>query len=74
MVEEYPSGMKRRTFLEASGGLAAVPLLSATGAQGAIPFRNSFSYPAFRASRRRSLGSLVVSGVGRAHLRHRLSA
>jgi aryl-alcohol dehydrogenase-like predicted oxidoreductase len=54
--------IRRRTFLAAVGGLAALPLLSPTTAQAAAG--SSVSYPSAIVKGRRKLASLEVSSLG----------
>ena len=64
MANERRTGMGRRGFLGAAGGLAAAPLLGGTRAQAAAQATGSGSDAAARAGGRRKLGSLDVSSVG----------
>lgn len=56
--------MGRRTFLGATGSLAAVPLLGGSGSQASAQTSAAGVSSAARANGRRKLGSLEVSSVG----------
>jgi aryl-alcohol dehydrogenase-like predicted oxidoreductase len=64
MADAKGNEISRRGLLAAGGGLATVPLLSATAARAATPAIGSVRYPATQSSDRRRLGSLEVSGIG----------
>ncbi|MFD0847960.1 aldo/keto reductase [Sphingosinicella xenopeptidilytica] len=64
MADANGNEISRRGLLAAGGGLAAVPLLSATAARAAPPAIGSVRYPATQSSARKRLGSLEVSGIG----------
>ena len=60
MPTDQKSGIERRTFLAAGGGLAAVPLLGGVAAQAAAPTPGAVRYPTAQVSGRRKLGTLEV--------------
>jgi hypothetical protein len=64
MATEHTQGIKRRTFLAASSGLAALPLIGGAMAQSAESPISAVRYPSATASGRRRLATLEVSAIG----------
>jgi aryl-alcohol dehydrogenase-like predicted oxidoreductase len=64
MAEERVSGIGRRVFLAAAGGLVAAPVLGESGLQASAQTSAAVVSRAARQSGRRKLGSLEVSSVG----------